>query len=202
MIKLYPSKKDSLPHVMKILRTWSPAALICNKETYDEIKYQNTQRSESDFEFYYLASGLSRKDRIRTVAAILAKIRNLNIKILVVLLDLQDEIDELFTLGRMMHMTGGKYKWILSFQSTQSQVSLPSNTLILQMKNSAAFHYNILLDVVKLVEMGFKSYTNEYPQTSVPFTSCFNTLDPSFGERLFRYSWCGSYVIVAKLGDF
>lgn len=180
---------------MEILRTWTPAAVLCNTKTYEGMKYLTTSAFRDDIKFYHLTFGLSSAKRIHAVAEILAKIRNLKVNNLVIYVD-QEDLREVITLGEMMQMTGSKYKWILTWENKPSNISLPVNTLILQPKNSTELK-NILSDAADLIKQAFGSYTNKYTKDRVPYASCFDIVDPSFGEEFHRFK--NRYYIIIYL---
>lgn len=172
--------------IMEILKTWSPAAVICNTHMCKEIKNANIYpHSGGDIKLYQLSSDVPSHRRTREVAKVLANIKILKINTLVVYFD-QENLSEVLTLGAMMQMTGGEYKWILPWENAQSNISLPSHAFMLQPKNSTGFPENILLDAIELVKQGFRSYTDKFTKDSVPFVNCFDSASSSFGEEFYR----------------
>jgi hypothetical protein len=177
----------------------TPAAVICYTKTNEELKHLNTSTYQ-DVKFYHLISGLSSKKRTQAVAKILAKIRKLNIHNLVFYVD-QEDLEEFFTLGEMMQMTGSKYRWILPRRSKPSGVYLPVNTLLLQPKNSTKLQ-NIFDDAIHLINQTFRSFIKHYED--VPHMRCFDKLNSSFGEKfhrfikLFFYTYVYLYLDISK----
>jgi hypothetical protein len=60
------------------------------------------------------------------------------------------------------------------------------NTLFLQPKNSTE-PQSILSDAVDFITLAFRSYINKYNNVNVPYVNCFDKVDPSFGEKFYRF---------------
>ena len=188
-VNMIPPAKDNVQATTELFQKlkWSSVAVVYNTMNNNMdamLHYKTKVDMKCSVVFFEIISGLSTSSLIRQVAKLLANIKLSMIRNIVVYAS-DDELRQLFLIGKMMQMTGAQYTWILPWQMTKDLKTLPYNSLTLRPKNMNKIE-NVWSDSYEVITRGFRECRKRKMWKTALSNNCFNLTNTSSLSDLYR----------------